>query len=62
VVFIHFSGKKERKKIMSRKMAITTLTYRKKKNKKPFNGNIDTDSNEPKEKVEMGRRRTMSSK
>lgn len=47
---------------MSRKMAITTLTYRKKKNKKPFNGNIDTDSNEPKEKVEMGRRRTMSSK
>jgi len=46
--YIHFSGKKERKKIMWKKTIITILTERKKKNKKPFNGNISTDSTEEK--------------
>ena len=44
---------------MGKKIVITRLTQRKKKNKKPFNDNISPGSN-GKENVELRRRRTQS--
>jgi hypothetical protein len=63
VVFhIHFSGKKGKEKNYVEENSYYTLTQRKKKNKKTFSGNISTDSNEEREKVELRRRRTESNR